>query len=885
MEDMSANTHAYEKVNHGNNDSASIEEKLKKLISLSKEVSMPSKQKVLDLNYLNTGITEITNLISDKYLNSFRAKRIIKLLNSLNSVYKDFEAKYNIVYLPFVVKISKSNTKGNKKVKLKVLNSAAFAFKQRDEQSGQNEYKQSGTLTRTLTRTSQILPEEKKEYEQKVTPISAYTFTDAEGVERKAYTFELSSGKSLTIVFYPKNALPYNDEIVNNKEVIFLGTEPKSRSVEATKAFFENLRKNSSGFREEVGNLLNADKDIVVFVEIDPIQIAKLAQSLGSKSDLVNKIVDHAKLNTWMVSGEEKKVMDALIASTIINEKGGLTSERNYDAAYNVFMWLIGDKVAEAKVQEKVDKLNKIIENWEFEHGIYNTIRALNEMELLDIKNLDIMNKRLSIEIDLDLKTYNNLKLNSSMLMLADIKAALQNLSESSRLADIKNVLQNRSEECEKELIMIQANMYTMQKEIETMQEKIKTMQEEIKGIKGIVRVGEKREIKELDEKIQELNKKILELEDKVDEINEEKVGIDNLIPKIDAIKTLRDWREKVSIYLDNHNVYNLGNKEIYEIIKGVVINEKDLLNQLIKVIENSLPSKVKSLDDLFFVHVTQFLPTETPNGKVLVPLFDATLSANRLEKERTEITTSDYYNSFLKYAENIGKIPIVPRNTVHGVANDTVKTIQPLTGDWGSMPFVIIAPLKPLIQLNGNPGSINPGDIFFRVSPGEGLKLPDGTIVIRPALTPEEKQSLEKGAEAFEFIDKGDVIYDPEKIKRDEVVKKVFEIKGIIQIPYRGDITDISAAYPENIRKLTFLISAQLGVSFEKDSALINSEYITRSMSDLEVLLKNEIPLQKFEDVRATRLNRIFELSNDKFGENFVGWPELRTLFLAGFL
>jgi|GEM_PF-3839142 len=870
----------------GNNDSASIEERLKKLISLSKEVSMPSKQKILDLNYLNTGITEITNLISDKYLNSFRAKRILKLLNSLNSVYKDFEAKYNIVYLPFVVKISKSNTRGNKKVKLKVLNSAAFAFKQRDEQSGQNGYKQSGTLTRTLTEASEILPAEKKEYKQKVTPISAYTFTDAEGVERKAYTFELSSGKSLTIVFYPKNALPYNDEIVNNKEVIFLGTEPKSRSVEATKAFFENLRKNSSGFREEVGNLLNADKDTVVFVEIDPIQIAKLAQSLGSKSDLVNKIVDHAKLNTWTVSGEEKKVMDALIASTIINEKGNLTSERNYDAAYNVFMWLIGDKVAEAKVQEKVDTLNRIIENWEFEHGIYNTIRALNEMGLLDIKNLDIMNRRLSIEIDLYLKTYNNLKLNSGML--ADIKDALQNLSESSRLADIKNVLQNRSEECEKELIIMQANIYTMQKEIETMQEKIKTTNEKIKGMKGIFRIGEKRKIKKLDEKIQELNKKIRELEDKVYKINEEKVDIDNLIPKIGATKTLRDWREKVSIYLDNHNVYDLGNKEIYEKIKELVLNEKDLLNQLIKVIENSLPSKVKSLDDLFFVHVTQFLPTETPNGKVIVPLFDATLSANRLEKERTKIITSYYYNSFLKYAEKISKIPIALRNTVHGVANDTVKTIQPLTGDWGNMPFVIIAPLKPLIQLNGNPGSINPGDIFFRVSPGEGLKLPDGTIVIRPALTPEEKQSLEKGNELFEFIDKGDVIYNPEKIKRDEVVKKVFEIKGIIQIPYTGDITDISALYSKNIRELIFLISAQLGVSFKRDSELINAKYMTPmfSRTPLGDLLEDKISANEFEDERARLLNNIFGVSNDaERGENFAGWPELRTLFLGGVL
>jgi len=192
-------------------------------------------------------------------------------------------------------------------------------------------------------------------------------------------------------------------------------------------------------------------------------------------------------------------------------------------------------------------------------------------------------------------------------------------------------------------------------------------------------------------------------------------VHIANLIPKIDAIKTLRDWREKVSISLDNYNVYDLENKKTYEIIKELVLNEKDLLNQLIKVIENSLSSKVKSLDDLFFVHVTQFLPTETPNGKVIVPLFDAILSAKQLEKERTKITTSEYYNNFLKDVENIGKPLIIPRNTVHGAANDTVKTTQPLTGDWDTMPFVIIAPLKPLIQLNGNPGSINPGDIFFQ--------------------------------------------------------------------------------------------------------------------------------------------------------------------------
>jgi len=268
------------------------------------------------------------------------------------------------------------------------------------------------------------------------------------------------------------------------------------------------------------------------------------------------------------------------------------------------------------------------------------------------------------------------------------------------------------------------------------------------------------------------------------------------------------------------------------------------------------------------------------------VPLFDATLSANRLEKERIKITTSDYYNSFLKYAEKIGKTPTAPRNTVHGVANDTVKTIQPLTGDWGNMPFVIIAPLKPLIQLNGNPGSINPGDIFFRVSPGEGLKLPDGTIVIRPALTPEEKQSLEKGDGAFEFIDKGDVIYNPEKIKRDEVVKKIFEIKGIIQIPYAGDITDVSSFYSGDIRKLIFLISAQLGVPFKRDSELINNQRITESRFALKGLLEDKISAKEFEGERARLLNDIFEVSsNAKRGENFAGLPELRTMFLAGVL
>jgi len=871
MEDLSANTYAYEKVNHGNNDSVSIEEKLKKLISLSKEVSMSSKQKIVHLNYLNTGITEITDLISDTYLNPLRAKRILKLLSSLNSVYKDFEAKYNIVYSPFVVKISKSNTRRNKKVKLRVLNSAAFVFKSRDEERKDDKQSEIRPLT-----TSETLPTEKKEYELNVTPISAYTFTDAEGVERKAYTFELSSGKSLTIVFHPKNALPYNDEIVNNKEVIFLGTEPTSRSVKATKAFFENLRKNSSGFREEAGDLLNADKDTVVFAEIDPIQIVKLAQSLGSKSDLVNKIVDHAKLDTWMVSGEEKKVMDALVASTIINEKGDLTSERNYDAAYNVFMWLIGDKAAEVKVQEKVDKLNKIIENWKFEHGIYNTIYALNQVKLLDINNLNSMDKNLSYLIESDeylSKHYNNLKLDFS------------------RLADIKNALENRSEECEKELITMQAYIPTMQNEIKSLEEEIKTRNKKINGIKGIFRGEEKRKIEKLNEEIQELNKKILELNKKVTDINEEKVHIANLIPKIDAIKTLRDWREKVSIYLNNYNVYGFGDKEVYEKIKKLIVNEKDLLNQLIKVVENySLLSKVRYLDDLFFVHVTQFLPTETPNGKVIVPLFDATLSAKQLEKVRTKIITSEYYNNFLKGVEKEGKPEIKLRDTVHGAANDTVKTTQPLTGDWGNMPFVIIAPLKPLIQLNGNPGSISLGDIFFRVSPGEGLKLPDGTIVVRPALTSEEKQALEKGNEAFEFIDKDNVIYNPEKIKRDEVVKKVFEIKGIIQIPYGGDMTE-NNLYSYKIIKLDPLISAQLGVSVKKDSELINDIYMTMSSyrfsrTSLEELLKDEISAKEFEDRRAGLLNSIFRVSNDaKLGENFAGLPELRTLFLGGVL
>lgn len=72
-------------------------------------------------------------------------------------------------------------------------------------------------------------------------------------------------------------------------------------------------------------------------------------------------------------------------------------------------------------------------------------------------------------------------------------------------------------------------------------------------------------------------------------------------------------------------------------------------------------------------------------------------------------------------------------RHTVHFALNHTVRSH--MMGNWEQRRYAIVAPLKGLIESNGDPSSLLPVDTFFEASPGEPLVLPEGTTIVHPGL------------------------------------------------------------------------------------------------------------------------------------------------------
>lgn len=72
-------------------------------------------------------------------------------------------------------------------------------------------------------------------------------------------------------------------------------------------------------------------------------------------------------------------------------------------------------------------------------------------------------------------------------------------------------------------------------------------------------------------------------------------------------------------------------------------------------------------------------------------------------------------------------------RNTVHFAINHPVASHQ--NGSWDDHRIAVVAPLKSLIDLNGNPESMLPVDTYFETSANHDVVLPEDAVLIRPGL------------------------------------------------------------------------------------------------------------------------------------------------------
>ncbi len=835
-------------------DIASIRKYAESLVELIEKPSVGDA----DLAGINDKVSEFFNLIS---------KIDLQLLNQSEL------SQLNLIVTSF----NKAITKRSKKTRItaRKANMATQVIKNEKERGLPDQQSVSVALKEAEENWNNIL-RRSGEGSETATPFTLKnkrSFVDAEGVTRNLYEVELQSGKKLSIVFYPKNTLPYNEEVAKG-EVLLFGTEPTSRSKEAWDTFVSSLRKTSSGFREEAANLAESSKDVVAFVEVDPFQIARLAKALGSKSEFVDNIVKWGESKDWRIGKEENRAIDALIAGTIIDEEGNLSSKRNADGAYLMLKWMLGDRDAERILQSKVERLNEIINRWAMEKAMHNKIVDLNTAHLLDVGPGTFIDK-------------------CAWTAAFLVKALLEELGmkdidpERVELSKIRSDLQSLQEESDQKLLDLQkAQVYLDGARAQLTKSGTEAGAAGHSWIGSLLSSLSGKAAKEENER-KKIKYEIIEKQSKVsieiDRLNSKKALLKEALKYLDALASIKYWEKMIRAVAPEGKINPFDRKNGYSIARSL-INDEEAVNRLARAIATVHPhlypydqdhQTVGSIGELVAVHVTQFMPAEGLTGEMVIPsLFDAT----RSKVPRTSMITSEFTKRF---EEDERKGKIVPcRNTVHFALNDTVKP-GPLTGDWDKMLIAVVAPLNDLIKLNGKPVSVLFGDTFFRTSPGEGLKLPDSTTIVRPPLTDSEKQAV-TGEKSF--MSQGNtVIYNPEKISLEAVVDYVIKSKGYKKIPFKNKLPD----YPADIEISNLLIGVELGATCEIDASLLNQRIITRfSIDKLTKLSSGEISMAAFESERDRVLKLIFDRSNDPMSEEgSPSWYEFRTLYLAGIL
>ncbi|MGC8651765.1 MAG: hypothetical protein ACP5UH_00730 [Candidatus Micrarchaeia archaeon] len=745
---------------------------------------------------INDKISKFFNLINEADLQSLNRSELLQLNNILISFHNALDKNS-----------SKANTAIFKAQSIATISNGAEATSYKSE------------LPKTNSTAVKAAEEDnEKRSLMPFTLKSKKSFIDREGVERSVYELQLSAGAEISLVLYPKNAMPFGEDLVKGREVVLFGGEPKSRDIEVWSKSVEDLKKNSINFKNEAMNLLAPNQKTTVFVEIDPIQIARLAKSLGSKNELVDEVIKWGDSKDWRIGQKVYSVIDSLIAGTMIDDKGELSARRDANGAYLVLEWLLGDAQAEKALQNKVDRLTDIINEWKENYTIYSKYIDLARAGLL----LAGTNSRCEVW------AHNSKTALSSYLKELDIDAAE---ISTDTLPNIKAKLESLQKKYAEESILLQGAQEKLHK------------------------AGNSREIFEI-------NKKLVQIEDATRYLT--------------ALNTFWSWEEKVE------HLPPKSSESFKDAVKKLVSEDraiKDLI-EAIRVADPSIASMPK-LGELIAVHITQFYPSKGLDGsRVIVPTVDATL----FDIPRDVIITSAYLQDFLNRFGN--KKPVLPRNTIHFALNDAASGGGELfVGDWQRMPFAIIAPLSSLIKSNGKPYSVPSNDTFFRVSPGEGLKLPPDAIIVRPMTDKEKQESSDL------FVQKGDtIVYNPEKIKSGEVVRAVLKSKGYKIIPY--DVGGAAQNYNDPRWFSDLLHALELGVTDQPDSALMNHMFITKFKDDLRALQLGRISMAKFEEQRDKELEIIFSISNDLLSSldvsndiGYASWSEFRTLFLSGVL
>lgn len=187
---------------------------------------------------------------------------------------------------------------------------------------------------------------------------------------------------------------------------------------------------------------------------------------------------------------------------------------------------------------------------------------------------------------------------------------------------------------------------------------------------------------------------------------------------KSEVVIAKRDIVETLNLLLQRNNpdIVELFNQECDILLGKIKMAAKYSRNTKLESIRNSnqqkrgdyykdiqymAPSLINT-EKICLVHATRFYPKKNKDGSYTI---------------ETTARATDY---------------IQPRATVHFTCNHVVESH--LQGNWDDMSYVIMAPLRDVVALNGKPRRFSAVDTYFLPDPDDGIQMPKSTMIVAPS-------------------------------------------------------------------------------------------------------------------------------------------------------
>ena len=249
---------------------------------------------------------------------------------------------------------------------------------------------------------------------------------------------------------------------------------------------------------------------------------------------------------------------------------------------------------------------------------------------------------------------------------------------------------------------------------------------------------------------------------------------------KVAAVEQTSGFALVLSALSGNKNAQKLVDDKIVAFQKNVKkrqAEDSERFKELNKATDGSVAEPVE-FDELVTVHSTQYDFTRNADGSI-------------------SLNPSGYY------------IPGLARSSIHFTLNSEVKSH--MGGQWADTNKLIVTNANDVVKANGKPASLSPIDSWWKVSPGQKLKLPNASVVnpfIDEAAYVKElkNRGLIKPGEKTPIIVEdpktNDVFYfskAPEKYTDDD---RVQILEAIGQPAYGSNVTDLIGKESETLRR-----------------------------------------------------------------------------------